>query len=102
MKSKTSHPRPCLWLSLLLPFIKVACLTAQTAAPPSPQAADDQTVQLSPFVVQSENNSGYSSERTLSGTRSSADIIDLSTAVTVLNPQLISDSNAEDVQHLVG
>ena len=104
MKSNNSKPRPRSCLLPLLMSIGAASLSAQTAATTpetSAAASDDQTVQLSPFVVQSGSTQGYSAERTLAGTRSSADIIDLSTAITVLNPQLISDTNAEDVQHVV-
>jgi outer membrane receptor for monomeric catechols len=113
-----NHKSVLSWLVALFVSTGAANLPAQTnssagptaggaaAAPmaplPAPTAVDDQTVQLSPFVVQSQNAGGYGSDRTLGGTRTSADIIDLSTAVTVLNPQLISDMNAEDVQHLVG
>ena len=105
MKSTYTKPRPRSWLLPLLFSIAAASLSAQTTTPPAETAAPaaaDQTVQLSPFVVQSGATQGYSAESTLAGTRSSADIIDLSTAITVLNPQLISDTNAEDVQHLVG
>ena len=73
-----------------------------TTAVQTQSALQDQTVALSPFVVQSEAVSGYGTERSLGGTRFSADILDLSTAITVLNSQMISDMNAEDVQHLVG
>jgi hypothetical protein len=107
MKSSNSKPRLRTSLLPLLLSLGAAGLSGQPAptAPASDQTAaaqQEQAVKLSPFVVQGENDTGYSSAQTLAGTRTVGDLDNLSTAITVINPQLISDLAAEDLQHVVG
>jgi len=72
---------------------------AQATPPAQTTNEDDNTVLLSPFKVTTEQNeSGYSGQQTLAGSRSSQSLIELPTNIAIINKQLIDDLAASDVQ----
>jgi iron complex outermembrane receptor protein len=73
--------------------------SAQTPTPPA--NGKDDLVQLSPFVVSTENDSGYRSERTLVGSRTAKSLLDLAGTVSIINAQQIADLNAVEVHEVL-
>lgn len=76
-----------------LPLAFLAAAHAQTTSP----APADEPVALSPFVVASQSDSGYSAQQTLSGTRTATNIADLPMSITVLTNEFLDDLGAVDV-----
>jgi outer membrane receptor protein involved in Fe transport len=80
-------------------------MPAQTVSPPSSSSTtvdeEEDIVYMSPFVVSETEDVGYSSQTTLMGSRSSAKTIDLPASVSIMNSQLIADTNAFDVSQVV-
>lgn len=74
--------------------------SAQTPTPPAATGKDD-VVQLNPFVVTSENDTGYRSERTLVGSRTAKSLLDLAGTVSIINAQQIADLNAVEVHEVL-
>jgi len=73
-------------------------LEAQTVATQASESAEQEAViQLSPFVVAGDNNEGYRSQRTVVGSRSTKDLIDLPVSVALINLEQINDFGATSV-----
>src|SRR5205085_1379634 len=53
---------------------------------------------LSPFLVQSGKDEGYSSQQTLIGSRSAKDLISIPASVAIIGKQLIEDLNAVSIE----
>jgi outer membrane receptor protein involved in Fe transport len=68
---------------------------AQTTADPAD--AQEEPVQLSPFVVSEKNDQGYRSQQTLVGSRSAKDLIDLPVSVAIINLEQLNDLGAISV-----
>src|SRR5688572_6314132 len=68
-------------------------------APPAPDAKQEgDTVILSPFTVDSGDNSGYRANNTLSGTRLKTDLADIPSAVSVFTKEFLDDIGATSIQ----
>jgi iron complex outermembrane recepter protein len=90
--------------SILSGVLSISLLPAQTGgsggasvAPP----AQDETVNLNPFVVTSERDSGYVSTNAISATRINTAVKDLPVQVGILNQQYIDDLAATTVAELM-
>ncbi len=70
--------------------------TTTTALPANGPAAQpaDQTVELSPFEVTSERDTGYAATDTLAGTRIRTPLADVGAAISVYNKDFLDDINA--------
>lgn len=82
----------------------LACLGglhAQTRPAAAPPAKDDEAVQLSPFVVASESDRGYRSEQTVVGSRTAKNLMELPSAISIINQQQITDLNAVAVHQVL-
>lgn len=70
---------------------------AQSVVTPTPARADDtaekEVTHLSPFVVTSANDSGYSGQQTLIGSRTAKNLIDIPANITIINKELLDDLN---------
>ncbi len=62
----------------------------------SPAKADDKLV-LSPFVVTTQQDSGYFAENTLMGSRLNSKISDLAASITVVTKQQLEDTGSLDI-----
>src|SRR6478735_146459 len=72
-------------------------LLAQTAAAPaSPAPKEEEVLQLSPFEVNAEEDTGYAATQTLAGTRIRTDLKDVGSAITVVTKQFMEDVGATD------
>ncbi len=68
----------------------------------STSSSDDQTIELSPFVVNSTADSeSYQVQDTLAGTRVRTKLSDLGSAITVVSKKFMSDIGATDAQSLL-
>ncbi|MEO7412995.1 MAG: hypothetical protein ABIZ81_06535 [Opitutaceae bacterium] len=96
------------WIAILAPVL----VTAQTVSPeatPAPGkttpvvvastdgSADKEVIQLSPFVVSSDEDQGYSSQFSTSGSRLKTDLKDIAASVSVLTDDFMNDVGATDV-----
>ncbi len=70
-----------------------AILILGTALP----AADNEVINLSPFVVSSEGDEGYRASNTLSGTRMNTSLLHTPAAISVLTKEFLDDIGAENV-----
>lgn len=68
----------------------------------NPEASSrDSTIELSPFVVRADRDTGYAASQTLAGTRISSDIKNVASQVTVMTAEFLDDIAAttlEDAQ----
>ncbi|MBC9866371.1 MAG: TonB-dependent receptor plug domain-containing protein [Opitutae bacterium] len=58
------------------------------------QEGDEETYELSPFVVESSDQEGYTATSTLAGTRIKTDLADLGSAISVVTQEFLEDTGA--------
>jgi len=85
----------CLFLS----FVGGSRLLAQAA--PAVTATDNEVIELSPFVVTSDNDQGYRAASTLAGTRLRTDLKDVAASVSVITKDFMTDINATNYEALL-
>lgn len=73
-----------------------ATVGAQTATPPK-----SETIQLSPFEVLSEKDTGYRANGTLAGTRLRTDLKDVAASVSVITKDFMNDLGATNLAELL-
>lgn len=96
-------PKPPLGrLASLLAFALAPQLHGQAAAPGSAPAPEDQTVKLSPFVVQTDTDTGYAATSTLAGSRLNTDLRDTPAAISVMTREFLIDIGAVNVTEALG
>lgn len=87
-------------LGMLVVLAAVPGLFAQAAKPSTPAPAapppDEEVIQLSPFEVTAEQDSGYAATQTLAGTRIRTDLKDVGSALSVITKEFMSDIGATD------
>ncbi|HEY4245470.1 MAG TPA: TonB-dependent receptor plug domain-containing protein, partial [Lacunisphaera sp.] len=90
-------------LSSALCLITVGRLSAQTTTAPAATkpAADEETIQLSPFVVEANEDQGYTAKDTLAGTRVRTELKDVASAISVVTAQFLKDTGAKNSQDLL-
>ncbi|MDP3068638.1 MAG: hypothetical protein Q8N18_00030 [Opitutaceae bacterium] len=94
-------PRLC----LLVTFVAAAGLQfvraqqARTASPPVP--TEEKLIELSPFEVRTEKDTGYSAQNTTSGSRLNTSLADTPAAISVFTKEFIEDIGATKVEDLV-
>ena len=78
-------------------------LLGQTAPAPSAAAeTSDETIELSPFVVEStEDANTYQAKATLAGTRIRTELKDVGSAISVVTEQFLKDTGAKNSQDLL-
>lgn len=84
-------------LGLVTALIAGPSLSAQTIT----SSAKEAPIELSPFVVISEDDQGYQASKTLSGSRMSTDLKDTAASVSVLTAELIRDIGALDLTEAI-
>ena len=86
-------------LTLFLP----AALLAQAVAPAPPPKleAKPDVVELSPFVVNTNNDLGYAAENTLAGSRLNTKLRDTASSVSVFTKEFLDDLAITDIAHLL-
>lgn len=106
MKRKLPRTRHTAWLLALalggsVPLVSNTAL-AQAAAP-APGGDDDQeeVIELSPFTITADDQSGYQATSTLAGTAIKTDLKDVGSAITVVTREFLEDTGATDAQSLL-
>ena len=92
-----------LWRSLSWVLVAPALL-AQVATPPRPQVPADDAVQLSPFVISSERDTGWSANDTLSATRTKQALKDVPVNIDAITSDFMEDlglNTADEVTKFV-
>jgi iron complex outermembrane receptor protein len=69
----------------------------QTNDAPGQDNKKEGVLQLSPFIVQGDDSQGYRSQRTMVGSRSAKELVDLPATVALINLQQINDFGALSV-----
>jgi outer membrane receptor for ferric coprogen and ferric-rhodotorulic acid len=78
-------------------FVAAPYLRAQTA----PAADAEETIILSPFVVESSEDRGYQATTTLAGTRIKTELKDVGSAISVVTKEFLRDTGATSNQSLL-
>lgn len=94
MKKKTRRSYWFLWLSLLAAAIPFA--NAQ-----SDDDDDDAVFELSPFEVNTSEDSGYNAANTLAGSRIKTDLKDVASSISVVTKEFMDDVGASDAASLL-
>src|SRR3569833_4579501 len=82
-------------------------LVAQTAQKPVPSTntttplAHDDTIELSPFLVEATQDEGYQAVNTLAGTRVRTDLRDVASSISVVTSKFLQDTGARNAQDLL-
>lgn len=89
-----------------LSLLAVGRLTAQSTASPSPgpaslKPADEETIELSPFVIEADEDEGYSAKNTLAGTRLRTELKDVGSAISVVTQKFLKDTNSKSSADLL-
>jgi hypothetical protein len=79
-----------------------SCLTLAIASAPVALAQDeDEVIELSPFQVDSQGDTGYQATSTLAGTRLNTSLKDVAATVSVITKQFLEDTGSTDLQELL-
>ncbi len=82
-----------------LSLLALARLSAQAVpSTPSSSAAKpsaDETIELSPFVIEADEDEGYSAKNTLAGTRLRTELKDVGSAISVVTQKFLKDTNSK-------
>ena len=80
----------------LLPFA-ISAQEVETEAEEMP-AEEEEILELSPFVVDEREDTGYWTNNTLVGTRIRSNLDDLAASITVINEQFMEDTGSVDIR----
>ncbi|MDO8542700.1 MAG: hypothetical protein Q7S40_19845 [Opitutaceae bacterium] len=87
---------------IALCFGAASCLAqTRTPAAPSPAPATEPAVELSPFVINASDDTGYTATETLSGTRLRAQAKDVASAMTIVTSEFMNDIGALNYDDVV-
>src|ERR1700712_153842 len=81
-------------------LLAVHSLYAQTAPDPAPVDKDEVMV-LSPFLVEASEDQGYQAKDTLAGTRIRTELKDVGSAISVITPKFLQDTNSKSSADLL-
>jgi len=89
-----------MWLTSALSLVSVGKLGAQTA-PATTNQNDQETIVLSPFVIEASEDQGYEAGATLAGTRIRTDIKDVGSSISVVTQKFLQDTNSKSMEELL-
>mgnify|MGYP001556108083 FL=1 len=85
-------------------FLSCTILPAQVkpdSTAPVPEKLDDETIVLSPFVVDDTKDKGYQATSTLAGTRIRTDLRDVGSSISVVTGEMLKDLAATNNESLL-
>ncbi|WP_164976150.1 TonB-dependent receptor plug domain-containing protein [Oleiharenicola lentus] len=85
----------CLFVSLFSP--RLAAQQARATSEP----ADPEVIELSPFQVGAEDDTGYRANNTLAGTRLKTGLNDVAASISVITREFLNDASATDLTSLL-
>lgn len=101
---RVTVPLRALGVASSLSLIWLPQLGAQSApaptTPPAP-ATPEETVELSPFVVEAEEDQGYAAKHTLAGTRIRTELKDIPSSISVVTKQFLQDTGGVNNESLL-
>ena len=68
---------------------------------PVATAQDDEVIELSPFAVDAQGDTGYEATSSLAGTRLNSPLRDIAATVSVITKQFLEDTGSTDLQELL-
>lgn len=74
---------------------------SQPTPTPAPAALEEETVVLSPFVVEASEDDGYRAKATLAGTRIRTELKDVGASVSAITEKFLQDTNSNRVEDLL-
>jgi outer membrane receptor protein involved in Fe transport len=101
MKDPTAFRSAMLRPLIATGFAATSALSAlaQTTPVAAPSGSDD-TIALSPFVVNTSKDSGYVANTTLAGTRTNTKLKDVANPLDIFTSELMRDLSIQDIQDL--
>lgn len=78
-----------------------AAALAQTPTGAAGQAAEEEPLELSPFVITSTQEMGYRATSTLAGTRLNTSLKDVGAAVSVYTKEFLDDINVQSIEDIL-
>ncbi|WP_404422475.1 TonB-dependent receptor plug domain-containing protein [Nibricoccus sp. IMCC34717] len=78
-----------------------ASTTPVPASTVTPVAAEDEVIELSPFVIEATEDAGYQAKATLAGTQVRTDLRDVGSAISVVTPKFLQDTNSKNAADLL-
>ncbi|MFP4281701.1 MAG: TonB-dependent receptor plug domain-containing protein [Opitutales bacterium] len=93
--------KPSITKCFRAPVLGLALLPAFLAGQSDVSADDEEIIELNPFEVATDDESGYRATSTLAGTRVRTDLRDIASAVSVVTDQFLQDTGATDQQSLL-
>jgi outer membrane receptor protein involved in Fe transport len=91
------NPKPLLFAAVAC-FVSAGPLHAQAVAQPSVNPKEDETVSLSPFVVNTAQDTGWVASTTLMGNRSNEQLMNLPMSVDVLTADFMRDMGVFEIE----
>ena len=88
-------------LTSALCLVTVGRLSAQATAAPAATKPEEETIVLSPFVVEASEDQGYTAKDTLAGTRVRTELKDVASAISVVTQQFLKDTGAKNSADLL-
>lgn len=100
-RSHPMIPRKISTLATGFLLLSIGAAHAQTTSPTAAGAVPDESIVLSPFVVNSERDTGYAASSTLAGTRLNTPIKDLGASISVYTKDFLDDIGAVSANDLL-
>ena len=94
--SKMDSPKRLLPAMMLL-----GCVSALQSYAQTDTDEEDDVYQLSPFVVETDENVGYLATSTLAGSRLKTDLKDVGSAISVVTQEFLEDTGATNAENLL-
>ena len=96
MKSINHHSR-----SLFKGALSIATASCLLSVATAQEQDNEEVIELSPFILEASDSSGYQATNTLAGTRLKTDLNDLGSSISVVTEQLMEDLGATDAETLL-
>lgn len=88
-------------LSFLAFCLAFSVSAQQTTAPSNTEKEKDEKIELSPFVVNAQQDRGYRATSTLAGSRINTPLKDLAASITEITPEFLKDVSARDINDVL-
>lgn len=88
---------PTVWSQTTAPAARPADETKPVPVVTTEKKAQDEAIELTPFVVSTSKDAGYYAENTLAGSRLNSNLADLAASITVVTKQQLEDTAALDI-----
>ncbi|HWA25764.1 MAG TPA: TonB-dependent receptor plug domain-containing protein [Lacunisphaera sp.] len=84
----------------LVTALRLAAQSTAPAATPNPQETEE-VLELSPFIVEATEDSGYAAKSTLAGTRIRTELKDVGSSISVVTQKFLTDTNSRNASELL-